>query len=76
MSVRHTIRAKDGGTVDVVLTRDTAIKAFCTECLGFDGHPNVCTSYMCPLFPYRGKTTLAFNADAGNVEKQPVEGVS
>ena len=79
MSLKHTIRAKSGGTVDVVLTRDTAIKAHCTACLGYEDHPNACTRRTCELFPYRGKTTLAFHADdpaSVKVEKQHVEGVS
>jgi len=42
------------------LTRSLAIKAFCTECLGFETHPKDCESVNCPLYLFRGKTTIAF----------------
>lgn len=59
--MKHTIRAKDSGTVEVELTRNRAIKAMCTECLGFgEAHPKDCTDKLCPLFPFRGKIQLAW----------------
>lgn len=55
------IRAKDGGTVDVTLTRSQAIKAMCTECCGFgEAHPKDCTDTLCPLYLFRGKIQLAY----------------
>lgn len=62
MSTRHTIRkAPTGrGTVEVELTPAKAIRAFCTECLGWETHPDDCEAVHCPLYPFRGKTTLAW----------------
>ena len=57
---RHQIRSLSGDLVEVGdYTRGKAIKAFCTECMGFLGHPvGECTSPRCPLYPYRGKIRL------------------
>lgn len=61
MSVKHSIRAKDGGYVDVELSRSRAIKAMCTECCGHgEYHPRDCTDPHCPLWPFRGKINLAY----------------
>lgn len=58
--IKHKIRHRDGGEVEVDLTRDLAIKMMCTECLGWgEDHPNNCTAPLCPLFPYRGKSMKA-----------------
>jgi len=57
---KHTIRRKSGKLKNVELTRSLAIKAFCTECLGYEGHPKDCECFNCPLWPFRGKTTIAF----------------
>lgn len=60
-TLRHRIRAAKGsGTVEVKITRGIAIKAFCTECLGFETHPTDCTVTLCPLYPYRGKSMVAY----------------
>ena len=61
MPVRHNIRTSNGGTKAVSLTRDKAIRAFCTECLSYEDHPDICTSLQCPLYPFRGKTMLAYD---------------
>ena len=58
MAIKHTVRRKSGKLKEVQLTRSTAIKAFCTECLGWEIHPKDCESYNCPLWPFRGKTNL------------------
>ena len=58
MAIKHKVRKKNGGLKEVSLTRSTAIKAFCTECLGWQIHPKECESYNCPLWPFRGKTNL------------------
>lgn len=80
MGVDHTIRTKDGGTKAVKdFTRGIGIKAFCTACLGYKDHPDNCTTRTCELYPFRGKTTLAFHADDvanEKVEKEQVEGDS
>ena len=52
----HTIRTPDGGEQSVVLNAASAIRAFCTECMGFTGNPKDCTSTLCPLFVFRGKS--------------------
>ncbi|MFA5298621.1 MAG: hypothetical protein WC389_10500 [Lutibacter sp.] len=56
----HTIRSADGGTISTELTRTKAIKAMCTECMGFEANPKECTSKLCPLYPWRGKTMIAW----------------
>ena len=63
----HTFRTKDGGTKTQVISRKQAISLFCMECMGWEVHPNDCTSPMCPLFPYRSKTMLSQKGDAGTV---------
>ena len=65
--MNHRIRHKNYGCkgdqklVDVEKwTRSKAIKAFCTECLGFEIHPKDCTTVCCPLYPFRGKSLTAY----------------
>jgi len=61
MAIKHTIRTKNNGFKEVTLNRSKAIKAFCTECLGFgEVNPKQCTSKYCPLFPFRGKSEIAY----------------
>lgn len=60
----HTIRSANGGTVTAELNRGKAIKAMCTECMGFEAHPKECTSKLCPLYPWRGKLMLAYKKDS------------
>ena len=56
----HTIRTNLGATVAVKnYARHRAIKAFCTECMGWESHPKDCTSTHCPLYPFRGKIRAA-----------------
>ena len=64
LSAKHVIRKKDSGTVEVTLTRSRAIKAMCTECMGYEEHPKNCTSNLCPLYPFRGKIMLAYSKDS------------
>jgi len=56
----HRIRSKNGKLIDVTMNRGLAIKAMCTECMGWEGDPKECTSIYCPLHPWRGKTLLAY----------------
>lgn len=57
--VPHTVRHKDGGTVDIDhLTCRKAIAIHCTECLGYGANPATCTSELCALYPYRKGTLL------------------
>jgi len=68
--VTHTVRSapiKDGHTYTrntVTISpypRGLAIKVYCTECLGFEADPrSECTSPLCPLFPFRGKSLRAY----------------
>ena len=58
MGIKHKVRRKNGKLKEVDLTRSLAIKAFCTECLGWETHPKDCESHECPLWPFRGKTNL------------------
>lgn len=54
MSIKHTIRSKDGGTINVNLTPVRAIRLQCVECMGHQ--PLLvqgCTDPKCSLFPYR-----------------------
>lgn len=62
----HTIHAQDGGLVEAKhYTRHRAIKAFCTECLGWEGNPaGDCTSPNCPLYPFRGRSMVAWRSHA------------
>ena len=72
MSEKHTIRTTDGGTIDVMLTRNQAIKAMCTECGGYgEMHPKDCPDKHCPLWIYRGKITLAYKS--GDADVSPTE---
>jgi|15BtaG_2_1085339.scaffolds.fasta_scaffold02350_14 hypothetical protein len=55
--MKTTIR-RPGGTVEVELNPSGAIKAFCTECMGWETHPSECASEVCPLYHFRGKSSL------------------
>jgi len=70
------IRTKDGGLVEVTLTRSQAIKAMCTECCGFgEFHPRECSDVNCPLHGFRGKINLAYQdgEDSGEDSQDEVE---
>lgn len=61
--MKHTVRSSeaDGSLVDVEIKgRAAAIKMMCTECMGFESHPNECTDKHCPLFLFRGKSLKAY----------------
>lgn len=65
----HRIRSRNGDPVEVAgYTRGKAIKAFCTECMGFSEHPRECTSPLCPLYPFRGKSLVAYGARTTEAE--------
>ena len=54
MSVKHTIRTKDGGRRDVVITPLRAIRLYCLECCGWQVREvRLCVANECPLWPYR-----------------------
>ena len=55
-SARHSVRAADGGLLELRLTRKLAMACFCTECLGFEDNPADCTAVLCPMYPFRAKT--------------------
>lgn len=55
----HRIKSRNGDLVQVgAYSPRKAIKAFCTECLGFETHPKDCTASSCPLYPFRGKVMI------------------
>jgi hypothetical protein len=60
--MKHTVRTKDNGFIELEITRNKAIKLFCTECMGWEGNIKECTSTYCPLYPYRGRTLVATSA--------------
>jgi hypothetical protein len=69
------IRGKNGGTVEVTLSRSQAIKAMCTECCGFgECHPKDCTDVLCPLYPFRGKIQLAYQDGSEVPVEEDAEG--
>jgi len=70
--MKHTIRTPHS-TKEVDLNPPLAIRAFCEECLGWRGseikdetqksgyrkiNPDDCTSPLCPLFCFKGKTGI------------------
>jgi hypothetical protein len=68
----HTVRCKNGMAKQFRLTRQLAISLMCSECLGFEGDPQVCcTSPMCPLFPYRRRT---IRSHRGNIPLNSTKG--
>ena len=71
--VEHAVRTKDGGTILIKnLTRTTAIKLQCGECMGWDTLPADCTDAKCPLFPFRGRTLRANRAEVAKSAKAPM----
>lgn len=66
MSVKHRIRMENGGHKEVTIARGTAIKIFCTECMGYiSAEVARCTDKNCPLYPFRGVNLVAVGK-AGN----------
>jgi hypothetical protein len=64
-SVKHSNTHKDKTLVEIdSYTRGRAIKVFCTECEGWEGNVRDCTAETCPLFPYRGRTTLTIKRES------------
>ena len=72
MSVKHTVRCRDGGTKEVSVVRSKAIKMMCTECLGWEADPASCTAPLCPLFPFRGKSLAAYHSSEKDVEESDI----
>lgn len=64
-SAPHVVRTADGRYRELRLTRKLAMAAMCSECLGWEANPADCTSYCCPIFPFRARTraTLRGNLD-------------
>jgi len=67
--IEHEVCTKDGGTKIITeYTRKKAILAMCTACMGYESDPiKECTSPMCPLFPFRGKTIAAYHSDKEDI---------
>jgi hypothetical protein len=59
--VEQEVRDRNGRLLRVRLNKSRAIRAFCTECLGWATHPRECTATHCPLYAWRG----AFNPAKG-----------
>jgi hypothetical protein len=59
MAVKHTVRTKKGTLKEVEITRNLAIALHCTECMGHEENPALCTSVNCALYPFRKRTRLA-----------------
>ena len=52
------------GTAVVNLTRRTAIKFFCKECMGFnETEVSGCTSPLCPLYPFRNNKAISKSSE-------------
>jgi len=73
--MKHTVRNNEydqtpENTVEIEpYGRRRAIMLHCTECMGFEQHPSECTSKLCALYPYRGKSTMAYKKEEGKHEK-------
>ena len=69
------IRTKHNTVIEVEeFTRTEAIKAFCTECLGFgECHPNECSDSLCPLFNFRGINRVSYYENTGDYNKAKAE---
>lgn len=69
-SLTHIIRTKSNREKEVKITRGKAIKIHCTECMGYgEVDPKNCTSTLCALYPYRGKTWAAYDKEDNNEER-------
>lgn len=55
-------------------TRQTAISIHCTECMGYESDPKVCTSSACALYPFRKKTHMAYEKNMPKALPQPQNG--
>jgi hypothetical protein len=69
-TVKHKIYDKNGDLKEVTLIRRTAIKALCTECMGFEDNPKNCMVIHCPLYPFRGKTLLSYPKKCDSTSKE------
>jgi len=60
----HTVGTADRGKITLhPYPKTLAIKAFCCECMGWESNPAECTSPLCALFPYRGRTQKTLYGD-------------
>lgn len=67
LPVAHEILTNKGKTIRVFMGRKLAIKAKCTECMGWEEHPKNCTCNTCPLFHFRGKTLISYDKNVGEI---------
>jgi hypothetical protein len=73
----HTVRTADGGTITLQNYRlSKAAKIMCTECVQFErAEVELCTSRMCPLFPFRRYTrATAKGQEAKKTMQNPTQG--
>ena len=61
--VTHTIRTMDGGRKTLLLGRRQAMSLMCTECMGWESDPLLCTVKLCPLWPWRVRTRVGYVGD-------------
>lgn len=62
-TIIHTVRTADKGTKTLKVTRKLSQSIFCTECMGFETAPELCTSIMCPMYPFRAGTRKTLKGD-------------
>lgn len=69
--MKHTIRARHGGTIEVDLFRSKAIKIHCTECCGWgEFHPKDCTDKLCALYPFRGISQASYGRETSETVEE------
>lgn len=71
--VRQKVRCKDGRLQWVKMNRIRAIKLYCTECMRWEGKTANCPSTLCPLWAYRGNTTLTYKGSCENIQNLDIE---
>ena len=62
--VSHTVSTRDDKTITFDgYTKGFAIRCMCSHCLGWSEDPADCTSPLCPLYPFRGRTLKTLKGD-------------
>ena len=65
-SIKHVIRGRRGD-VSVRLTRSSAVKRFCQECIGWTrDEVRLCSDSKCPLYPFRLGSISSSMENVGN----------
>ena len=60
MAIKHKLRIDENGNTRIInLTARRAIIEHCKECMGFNtAEVRLCTSKLCPLYPFRTRDIL------------------